>query len=116
MRVARFGEDRLGLLEGDAMRDVTDWAYANCPRRVADPLIAFIRALERGKTPEGAVVKSDGAQLGPPIRQPGKIVAAAANYPNRMNPGWPRRGGAGRGFPQGALVDHRSGRDPVAVH
>jgi len=96
MRVARFGEDRLGLLENESMRDVTDWAFAHCPRRVADPLIAFIRALERGKTPEGPVVASSGARLGPPIRQPGKIVAAAANYlkhTQEMNPGAAAPGG-----------------------
>jgi 2-keto-4-pentenoate hydratase/2-oxohepta-3-ene-1,7-dioic acid hydratase in catechol pathway len=96
MRVARFGEDRLGLLEGDAIRDVTDWAYANCPRRTCDPLIAFIEARARGEIPAGPVVLADGARFGPPIRRPGKIVAAAANYlkhTQEMNPGVATPGG-----------------------
>jgi 2-keto-4-pentenoate hydratase/2-oxohepta-3-ene-1,7-dioic acid hydratase in catechol pathway len=96
MRLVRFAEDRLGLLEGDALRDVTDWAYANCPRRTCDPLIAFIEARARGETPDGAVVMADGARFGPPIRRPGKIVAAAANYlkhTQEMNPGVAAPGG-----------------------
>jgi len=67
MRVARFGEDRLGLLENEAMRDVTDWAFAHCPRRVADPLIAFIRALERGKTTVLEMMVT--RELGDPFRR-----------------------------------------------
>jgi len=95
MRLARFGEDRLALIEGGALRDVTEWAYANCSRRVGDPLIAFIEALARGRVPEGPVA-AGGARFGPPIRQPGKIVAAAANYlehTREMNPGAPAPGG-----------------------
>jgi 2-keto-4-pentenoate hydratase/2-oxohepta-3-ene-1,7-dioic acid hydratase in catechol pathway len=95
MRLARFGEDRLALIEGDALRDVTEWAYVNCSRRVGDPLIAFIEALARGGVPEGPVV-GGGARFGPPIRQPGKIVAAAANYlehTREMNPAAPAPGG-----------------------
>jgi 2-keto-4-pentenoate hydratase/2-oxohepta-3-ene-1,7-dioic acid hydratase in catechol pathway len=96
MRLVRLANDRLGMIEGETLRDVTDWAYANCPRRVGDPLIAFIEARARGETPAGAVVASRGAQFGPPIRQPGKIVAAAANYlkhTQEMNPGVATPGG-----------------------
>jgi 2-keto-4-pentenoate hydratase/2-oxohepta-3-ene-1,7-dioic acid hydratase in catechol pathway len=96
MRVARFGEDRLGLLEGDAVRDVTGWAYANCPRRVGDPLIALIEALGRGGTPAGETFPLKAMRFGPPVRQPGKIVAAAANYlkhTQEMNPGAATPGG-----------------------
>jgi 2-keto-4-pentenoate hydratase/2-oxohepta-3-ene-1,7-dioic acid hydratase in catechol pathway len=96
MRVARFAGDRLGVLEGDGLRDVTDWAYAHCPRRVGDPLIAFIEARARGETPVGKTVAGDSVQFGPPIRQPGKIVAAAANYlkhTQEMNPGVAAPGG-----------------------
>jgi 2-keto-4-pentenoate hydratase/2-oxohepta-3-ene-1,7-dioic acid hydratase in catechol pathway len=96
MRVARFAGERLGLIEGEVIRDVTDWAYANCPRRVEDPLIAFIEASGRGGSPAGAVLRPDAVRLGPPLRQPGKIVAAAANYlshTREMNPGVAAPGG-----------------------
>lgn len=96
MRLVGFGEERLGLIEGDAVRDITDWAYAHCARRVADPLIAFIEARERRGAPEGAVPAVRGVALGPPIRRPGKIVAAAANYlkhTQEMNPGVAAPGG-----------------------
>jgi len=96
MRVARFAGDRLGVLEGDGLRDVTDWAYANCPRRTGDPVIAFIEACARGQRPDGMLARTEGVRFGPPIRQPGKIVAAAANYlkhTQEMNPGVAAPGG-----------------------
>jgi 2-keto-4-pentenoate hydratase/2-oxohepta-3-ene-1,7-dioic acid hydratase in catechol pathway len=96
MRIARFGEDRLGVLEGELMRDVTEWAYAYCPRRTGDPLIAFIEACRRGATPAGQQLPMKGLRLGAPIRRPGKIVAAAANYlkhTQEMNPGVATPGG-----------------------
>src|SRR5260221_2897717 len=96
MRLAGFGDGRLGIVEGETLRDVTDWAYANCPRRVEDPLIAFIEAAARGGAPAGATLSADGVRFGPPLRRPGKIVAAAANYlrhTQEMNPGVAAPGG-----------------------
>jgi len=96
MQVARFAGDRLGLVEGELIRDVTDWAYANCRRRLEDPMIAFIEASLHGGSPTGAAFRADGVRLGPPLRQPGKIVAAAANYSSHtreMNPGVAAPGG-----------------------
>jgi 2-keto-4-pentenoate hydratase/2-oxohepta-3-ene-1,7-dioic acid hydratase in catechol pathway len=96
MRLAAFGNGRLGIVEGETLRDVTEWAYANCARRVEDPLIAFIEAAARGRAPAGAKLAAAGVRFGPPLRQPGKIVAAAANYLNHtreMNPGVAAPGG-----------------------
>lgn len=96
MRLVSFGEGRLGLLEGDTIRDVTDWAYAHCARRVADPLIAFIEARARAGAPAGPRAQDDRVKLRAPLRTPGKIVAAAANYlkhTQEMNPGVALPGG-----------------------
>ena len=90
MRLVGFGGERVGVVEGERLRDVTDWAYANCPRRVEDPLIAFIEARARGDAPNGPLLPASGVRFGPPIRRPGKIIAAAANYERHtreMNPG-----------------------------
>lgn len=96
MRLAGFGDGRLALVEGETLRDVTDWAFANCARRVEDPLIAFIDARARGAAPAGPVISANGVRFGPPMRRPGKIVAAAANYSSHtreMNPGVAAPGG-----------------------
>ncbi len=46
--------------------------------------------------PAGATLSADGVRFGPPLRRPGKIVAAAANYlrhTQEMNPGVAAPGG-----------------------
>src|SRR6266849_3759545 len=94
MRLAAFDAGRLALIEGGRARDVTRWAFATSPVRTDTPLIAFIHAAGRG-TPEGADIAMP-ARLGPPLRRPGKIVAAAANYRKHtleMNPGDANPGG-----------------------
>jgi 2-keto-4-pentenoate hydratase/2-oxohepta-3-ene-1,7-dioic acid hydratase in catechol pathway len=94
MRLAAFDAGRLALIEDGRVRDVTRWAFAASPVRTEDPLIAFIHAAARG-TPEGADIAMP-SRLGPPLRHPGKIVAAAANYRKHtleMNPGQANPGG-----------------------
>jgi 2-keto-4-pentenoate hydratase/2-oxohepta-3-ene-1,7-dioic acid hydratase in catechol pathway len=96
MRVAAFNDNRIGLMTGDTLQDVTDWAYAHCRRRIEDPLVAFIHAWTPGAKPEGPMRPLAGVRLGPPLRQPGKIIAAAANYwkhTQEMNPGKDNPGG-----------------------
>lgn len=96
MRVAAFNDNRIGLLTGDTLQDVTEWAFAHCRRRIEDPLVAFIHAWTPGDKPEGPTRPLAGARLGPPLRQPGKIIAAAANYwkhTQEMNPGKENPGG-----------------------
>src|SRR5581483_11142028 len=90
MRIARFNGDRLGVVSGADIQDVTDWAFANGRTRTDDPLIAFIHAWRPGAKPSGPTLPAAGVRLGPPIKQPSKIAAAAANYwkhTQEMNPG-----------------------------
>jgi 2-keto-4-pentenoate hydratase/2-oxohepta-3-ene-1,7-dioic acid hydratase in catechol pathway len=96
LRLVAFAGGRLGVVEGEQLRDVTDWAFANCARRVEDPLTAFIEARAAGATPDGPLLPAAGVRPGPPMRRPGKIVAAAANYERHtreMNPGVAQPGG-----------------------
>jgi 2-keto-4-pentenoate hydratase/2-oxohepta-3-ene-1,7-dioic acid hydratase in catechol pathway len=96
MRLTTFNDNRLAILDDARLQDVTSWAFANCPPRIADPLIAFICAREHsGAALVGAWLPANGARLGAPIRQPGKIIAAAANYlrhTQEMNPGQAKPG------------------------
>ena len=96
MRLVTFNGNRLGLLAEGRLQDVTAWAFEHCPRRTEDPLIAFIHATKDGASPRGQTLPLADAQFGPPIRQPGKIIAAAANYlkhTQEMNPGVANPGG-----------------------
>jgi 2-keto-4-pentenoate hydratase/2-oxohepta-3-ene-1,7-dioic acid hydratase in catechol pathway len=90
MKLVTFNGHRLGLLSGQTLQDVTDWAFENCADRIRDPLIAFIHAQAVGGVPTGVTVPLSEATFGPPILFPGKIIAAAANYlkhTQEMNPG-----------------------------
>lgn len=122
MRVGVFGEGRVGILEGETLRDATDWAFAHSPRRTEDPMIAFIHAVARGAKPEGPPRPSAGVQWRAPLREPGKIIAAAANYwehTREMNPGQEKLGGIfEKGFflkaPSSIIGDAGSIRLPFA--
>jgi 2-keto-4-pentenoate hydratase/2-oxohepta-3-ene-1,7-dioic acid hydratase in catechol pathway len=87
MKLCRFDDDRVGVVRGDTIRDVTAAAeramapYAQ-DRRV-DPLIAGLPALraELAAGLEGSASRPlAGARLLAPVRWPGKIVAAPVNY------------------------------------
>ena len=96
MRLGVFGDGRLGRLEGDRIQDVTDWAFAASPHRTEDPMIAFIHASASGGAPEGPWLPASGVRWRAPLRAPGKIIAAAANYwehTREMNPGAEKLGG-----------------------
>jgi 2-keto-4-pentenoate hydratase/2-oxohepta-3-ene-1,7-dioic acid hydratase in catechol pathway len=91
MRLCRFDSDRLGLVEGDNLRDVTGaldvlpgYRY---PLPSCDPLIAHLpEVLERVRTlkPDAASVPLAGARLRTPLANPGKIVAAPVNYQKHL--------------------------------
>jgi len=100
MQLVSFDNGRLGILVGEHLvRDVTDWALARCPRRVEDPLIALIEAMGAGGKPEGPERSRAGIRIGPPLKHPSKIIAAAANYLTHtremkaVNPGRPEHRG-----------------------
>jgi len=92
MRLCRFGDDRLGLVEGDIVRDVTaalDVLPAHrYPLPKADPLIANLerlrpRLLAAAKSAPAVPIR-DLAFLSP-VANPGKIVAAPVNYKKHID-------------------------------
>src|SRR3989440_5245714 len=88
MRVG-VSESRLVVVEADRARDVTRWAFEASGVRTEDPLIAFIHACNAGAQPSGDPIATP-SRWSAPLRRPGKIIAAAANYrkhTQEMNPG-----------------------------
>lgn len=87
MKLCRFNDNRLGLVEGDQIRDVTSaldalpaWRW---PLPQGDQLIANLdmlrpKILDAAKTAKS--VPLVGATLLSPVANPGKIVAAPVNY------------------------------------
>jgi 2-keto-4-pentenoate hydratase/2-oxohepta-3-ene-1,7-dioic acid hydratase in catechol pathway len=87
MRICRFDDNRLGVVQGDEIADVSavldklpklSWPY---PRY--DAFIASLDALrpeleKAAKT--GRRVKTDSVKLLSPVADPGKIIAAPVNY------------------------------------
>lgn len=96
MRLARFDGNRLGVVDGDAIVDITDRAFERSPLRTDDALLAFIHG-DGVKPPlDGARKPLASVKLEAPLRRPGKIIAAAANYwkhTQEMNPGQQNLGG-----------------------
>jgi len=87
MRLCRFDDDRLGLVEGDAVLDVTEALAAippqKWPYRHGDALIAHLPAvLERAKAlgARAARRRLDQVTLRAPVANPSKIVNAPINY------------------------------------
>lgn len=87
MKLCRFNQDRLGLVEGDAVYDVTaalDGLPAmRWPLPWGDPLVAhletIIAAVQRLRA-QAARLALGEVSLHSPITQPTKIMAAPANY------------------------------------
>ena len=87
MRFCRFGDNRLGLVEGHSVRDVTaaldvlpDVRY---PLPAYDPFIANlskVAARAHAIAPAAPVIPLAGLKLLSPVANPGKIVAAPVNY------------------------------------
>ena len=91
MRLCRFGDNRLGLVRGDGVADVTAALEALPAHRYPlprhDPLIAHLSELRAG-----IVAAAERARPIPlatidllgPIANPGKIVAAPVNYKKHL--------------------------------
>ena len=91
MRICRFDENRVGLVIGEGIYDVTDalrslpaWTY---PLPVFDPFIANLAKLrpvleEKSQHSVGKVL--DGVRLLSPVTNPGKIIAAPVNYKKHL--------------------------------
>ena len=87
MRFCRFGENRLGLVEGHSVRDVTAALDVLPPVRYPlpayDPFIANLsQVAERARAlaPAAPAIPLAGLKLLSPVANPGKIVAAPVNY------------------------------------
>jgi 2-keto-4-pentenoate hydratase/2-oxohepta-3-ene-1,7-dioic acid hydratase in catechol pathway len=87
MKICRFDDDRLGLVEGTEVLDVSD-ALAAIPARKwpyphGDALIANLPAvLERARQLQGSAKRRrlDDVRLRTPVANPSKIVNAPINY------------------------------------
>jgi 2-keto-4-pentenoate hydratase/2-oxohepta-3-ene-1,7-dioic acid hydratase in catechol pathway len=87
MRLCRFNDNRLGIVDGSSIRDVTP-ALEVLPRQSYpfpshDLLVEHLdRVAERARTllPTALTLPIDAATLISPVANPGKIVAAPVNY------------------------------------
>src|SRR5262245_55059445 len=96
MRLCRFGENRLGLVEGpggaESVRDVSAaldvlprYAY---PLPGHDVLMANLDTVldhARALAPTAPAVALDGLRLLSPVANPGKIIAAPVNYQKHLD-------------------------------
>ena len=87
MKICRFDDNRLGLVEGDEVRDVTaaqEVLPSHCyPLPTFDPLMANLpRVIEeiRRIGPSAQILPLTGRRLLAPVANPGKVVAAPVNY------------------------------------
>src|SRR6516225_2309889 len=92
MRFCRFGDGRLGLVEGSDVRDVTGAldvlpAY-KYPLPAYDVFIANIdRVAERARAiaPTSALIASAGMQFLSPVANPSKVIGAPVNYQKHLD-------------------------------
>ena len=87
MRLCRFDDNRLGMVEGEKVRDVSGvlakLPAATYPFPPHDALVAHLDAL-RGEIERSAAgapaLALERLRLLPPVANPGKIIAAPVNY------------------------------------
>jgi len=92
MRLCRFDEGRLGLVEGDVVRDVTAAleVLPSCryPLPRHDVLIAHLPEIQAraGELAAAApAYRLDAITLRSPVANPGKIIAAPVNYQTHLD-------------------------------
>jgi len=107
MRLCRFNEQRLGLVEGETVRDVTAALDAlpavRYPLPAFDPMVAALPRLASGITLLAAKAKPiplSEVRLLSPVANPGKIIAAPVNYRKHLEEAL-----ADKGIHHGKLVD-----------
>ena len=91
MRICRFDDNRLGLVEGDLVRDVTAALDVLPPARYPFPrhdvLIEHldeVAARAKALAPSAPVLPLDAVSLLSPVANPGKLVAAPVNYQKHL--------------------------------
>ncbi len=92
MRLCRFGEGRLGVVEGTTVRDVTAALDVLPPCRYPFPNYdVMIANLDRVRERVCAIAKDApaiavaGVKLLSPVANPGKVVGAPVNYQKHLN-------------------------------
>ena len=92
MRLCRFDDNRLGMVDGESVRDVSAALDAlpvvRYPLPKHDPLIAHlarVRALAADMVPAAPTVPVSRCTLLSPIASPGKIIAAPVNYQTHLD-------------------------------
>jgi 2-keto-4-pentenoate hydratase/2-oxohepta-3-ene-1,7-dioic acid hydratase in catechol pathway len=92
MRLCRFGDGRLGLVEGESVRDVT--AALEVLPRYSYPLpehdvfianLDAVAARARTLAQDAPVLPLSELTLLSPVANPGKIIAAPVNYQKHLN-------------------------------
>jgi 2-keto-4-pentenoate hydratase/2-oxohepta-3-ene-1,7-dioic acid hydratase in catechol pathway len=91
MRLCRFDDDRLGVVTGDSLRDVTEvlarLPAVTYPFPPHDALIAHLDALRPEIERHAAAARAlplERAKLLSPVANPGKIIAAPVNYARHL--------------------------------
>ena len=113
MKICRYDEHRVGLVQGDAVRDVTAvlealgaFAY---PLPRFDPFIAkldFLKPKLESAARTATALSLDRVKLLAPVANPGKIIAAPVNYTRHLQEAL-----ADKGIHHGNLVNeiHKAG-------
>src|SRR4051812_1871112 len=92
MRLCRFGNNRLGVVQGDRVRDVTGaldvLPAIRYPLPLADPLIANLDPVTKAidaLLPNAPTLSLAGLTLLSPVGSPRKIIAAPVNYQEHLD-------------------------------
>jgi 2-keto-4-pentenoate hydratase/2-oxohepta-3-ene-1,7-dioic acid hydratase in catechol pathway len=113
MKICRFDDDRVGLVQGDRVHDVTsvlsELGPFGYPLPRFDPLIASLDRLKAGMAAAAQAAKAidvSRAKLLSPVANPGKIIAAPVNYTRHLQEAL-----ADKGIHHGNLVNeiHKAG-------
>jgi 2-keto-4-pentenoate hydratase/2-oxohepta-3-ene-1,7-dioic acid hydratase in catechol pathway len=92
MRLCRFDDNRLGIVDGESVRDVTSaldvLPHVQYPLPKHDPLIANlpqVLARARAIAPSAPALPLAGRRLLSPVASPGKLIAAPVNYQTHLD-------------------------------
>ena len=92
MRFCRFGDGRLGLVEGESVRDVTAalevlprYSYPLPEHDVFIPNLDAVAARARTLATDAPTLPLSEQTLLSPVANPGKIIAAPVNYQKHLN-------------------------------
>jgi 2-keto-4-pentenoate hydratase/2-oxohepta-3-ene-1,7-dioic acid hydratase in catechol pathway len=92
MRLCRFDDNRLGIVDGESVQDVTSaldvLPHVRYPLPKHDPLIANlpqVLARARAIAPIAPALPLAGRRLLSPVASPGKLIAAPVNYQTHLD-------------------------------